>query len=123
VRVKNEMRTAILATLLVGYGVYAMGATVTPQSSDSFFMVPNDALQGFAPDAEGIPDSGATPIAMNIGSASEDAGKTPIQGPEPTAAFLAVSGLTGIAFLGWYRRISVTIHRSRRRVYTIRQLA
>ncbi len=86
-----------------------------------------ETMQGFAFDVDPESDKDAAKIPADLtpapGSADVSSGKPWTRGPEPPAAALAAGGFALIALLSWRRRLSSATHRTRRRVYTIREMA
>lgn len=91
------------------------------------FGASGETMQGFAFDVDPESDKDAAKIPADLtpapGSADVSSGKPWTRGPEPPAAALAAGGFALIALLSWRRRLSSATHRTRRRVYTIREMA
>lgn len=124
------MRSAMLLTVLLGCGWAASGATMlslSPGDAPPCLTVPEEVVSidlcVVAPmDSAGLTIESPTEFALD--TESEPVVDKPwIQGPEPPAALLAAGGFACIALLHYRRRLSESIHRSRRRVYTIRRMA
>jgi hypothetical protein len=142
------MRSVVLLTLVFGCGACAMDATVMSQPPDvapGCLTIPVDDVsrqncamidlsdagglsrtsRGSGFDTGHFLDLAAIPPApdRSLQDADVTSAKPWIRGPEPRTALLAVSGFACIALLSWRRRISRARRRSRRHVYTIRQMA
>jgi hypothetical protein len=144
------MRSAILVSLVLGCGAGVAGATVQPPPlaiAPNCLAIPaedvsslicaavdlgnfgalSQTLQGFSFDIEAAASPDPLAAIADPDRVPQDAdvtsGKPRIRGPEPSTVALAGGGLLCIALLAWCRRISRAIRRTRRHVYTIRQMA
>jgi hypothetical protein len=147
---ETEMRSAIQLTLLLGCGALSMAATVPSEPIEGTlgclalpaedvslkvcaaielgnFGALSETLRSLTYDTEAAapPDPPVTMAELDRMPLFTDvtADKPWLRGPEPPAALLAASGFVCLALLNWRRRISRTIQRSKRRLYTTRGLA
>ena len=123
--VTKDMRSAILFLLSCASGAIAATLPALPAGEASecaaipVAVVSDDVCTSpeiFMLDADGQRTTG---FALTVSDDVPD--KSWIQGAEPPAAFLAVSGFACIGLLSWRRRLAASLRR--RPVYTIRQMA